>query len=70
MKPGVIQFSIADEGDAPNHNQGNPSPPPGPSVSRVARQLALAHYIDRLVEKGGIKDYAEVARLLGISCGY
>ena len=35
--------------------------------SRAARQLALAHYIERLVEEGTIKGYAEAARVLGVT---
>ena len=64
----MIKFSIADVGiDDPIHEQEKSTPSPSPSVPRIARQLALAHYIDRLVENGGIKDYAEVARRLGIT---
>jgi len=36
-------------------------------VPRVARMLALAHYIDRAVDRGDIRDYAEAARLFGLS---
>ena len=48
-------------------------PPPAcaskrpPPATRLARQLALAHKIERLVEAGTLKDYAEAAALLGIS---
>ena len=38
-----------------------------PGVSRTARQLALAHHVERLIEDGVLKDYAEAARLLGIT---
>ncbi len=31
-------------------------------VSRAARLLALAHYVERLVEEGGVKSYADAAR--------
>ena len=63
-----IKFSIADDGeDGRLHDQGKSDSLPSPPVSRVARMLALAHYIDRLVENGGIKDYAEVARRLEIT---
>jgi hypothetical protein len=45
-----------------------PRAPSGPPpASRLARQLALAYYIERLVEDGTLKDYAEAARLLRIS---
>ena len=39
-----------------------PSPMPG-RVPRVARLLALAHRLERLVRLGVVKDYAEAARL-------
>jgi len=39
--------------------------PPGPS--RAARMLALAHYVERLVEAGELTGYAEAARSLGVT---
>ena len=36
-------------------------------ASRIARQLALAHHIERLVESGELESYAEAARELGIT---
>ncbi len=50
-------------GKAPSIRRG---PPPKPT-SRVARQLALAHHIDRLVESGRLKDYATAAAALGLT---
>ena len=41
--------------------------PPTGRVPRVARLLALAHRIDRLVEDGAIADYAEAAKRLGLT---
>ena len=38
-----------------------------PPVTRLARQLALAHHVERLVESGAIKNHAEAARALGVS---
>ena len=35
--------------------------------SRVARMLALAHHIERLVETGELTGYAEAARVLGLT---
>jgi hypothetical protein len=35
--------------------------------ARVARLLALAHDIERRIQAGGFKDYAEVARLHGLT---
>ena len=43
------------------------TPPKRPPVSRAARQLALAHHIERLVDAGELADYAEAARLLGLT---
>jgi hypothetical protein len=43
--------------------QGETSRP----VSRVARQLALAHAVESLVEGGELKDYAAAARLLRLT---
>ena len=40
-----------------------PSPPVPGRVPRVARLLALAHRLDRLLRAGVVKDYAEAARL-------
>ena len=37
------------------------------TVSRCARMLALAYFIERLVASGDLKDYAEAAMKLGIS---
>ena len=36
-------------------------------VSSAARNLALAHYIDRLIERGVIADYTQAARMLAVS---
>ncbi len=35
-----------------------------PAPSRAARMLALAYLVERLIERGMIKDYAEAARRL------
>jgi hypothetical protein len=43
------------------------NPASEPHVSRSARLLALAHYIDRAVDSGLLKDYAAAARLLGMT---
>ena len=39
--------------------------PPGPS--RAARMLALAHYIEGLIEAGRLSGYAAAARELGLT---
>ena len=38
-----------------------------PAPSRAARMLALAYLVERLIESGTIKDYAEAARRIGVS---
>ena len=35
--------------------------------SRVARMLALAHHVERLIEAGELTGYAEAARVLGLT---
>lgn len=37
------------------------------AIPRVARLLALAHYLDAQVRSGAVKDYAELARILGVT---
>ena len=38
-----------------------------PSVSPAARNLALAHHLDRLIERGLVADFTAAARMLGVS---
>ena len=56
--------------------RAKPGPKPKPSVEeasapkklpRVVRMLALAHHLDNLLQKGIVKDYADIARLAGLS---
>ncbi len=42
-------------------------PKPRPASDRAARQLALAHHVERLIEDGVLRDYADAARVLGVS---
>jgi len=60
MKGPVIKFSVAE--NIPCRRSISAVP-----ASRVARQLALAYYIERAVESGGLKDYAAAARVLGLT---
>ncbi len=41
--------------------------PAPPLPTRIARQLALAYHVERLIESGALKDYADAARRLGIT---
>ncbi len=55
-----------------SRSKGDTSPPvakPADSrrVSRAARMLALAHYVERLVESGELRSYSEAARKLGVT---
>lgn len=47
------------------------APPPKPkadnATSSAARNLALAHHLAQLIDKGLIADYTAAARLLGVS---
>jgi len=47
------------------------TPPPKPvepgRIPRVARLLALAIHFDKLIRKGMVRDYADLARLGGVS---
>ena len=38
-----------------------------PRIPRVARLLALAHHFDELLRADVVHDYAEIARLMGVS---
>jgi hypothetical protein len=44
-----------------------PAQQPDGRAPRVARMLALAHKLEALVRSGAAKDYAELARLGGVS---
>jgi len=37
-----------------------------PTATPIARLLALAHLVERLVEAGDLKDYADAAKRLGM----
>jgi len=39
---------------------------PVPAATPIARLLALAHLVERLVEAGDLKDYADAAKRLGM----
>jgi hypothetical protein len=44
-------------GDAP------PVPPPCARIPRVTRLLALAHKLEKLIQDGVVRDYADLSRL-------
>jgi hypothetical protein len=49
----------------PIHARLAPEPPPAPEKHppRIARLMALAHKVDRLVQSGVVSDYRTLARL-------
>jgi len=49
--------------------QGPPPAPAPDAVPRIARLLALAWKWEGMVRRGEVKDYAEVARLSGLTKG-
>lgn len=70
----TVRFKLRRERESPRRGsapaEGAPCParkaaPPGPC--RAARMLALAHHLERLVEEGKLRDYADAARRLGIT---
>ncbi len=40
---------------------------PTEQVPRIARMLALAHVMQRMIDRGEVKDQAELARMLGFT---
>ena len=40
---------------------------PAPHIPHITKLLARAHYYQKLVDDGTVKDYAEIARLTGTS---
>jgi hypothetical protein len=44
-----------------------PEPAPNANVPRVARLLALAHHYQRLLDEGDVLNYADLARLTGVT---
>lgn len=56
----------AEPDEAPAAPDPGAAPHPQPA-SRAARQLALAHHVERLIEGGVLDDYAHAARVLGVT---
>ncbi len=51
----------------PNGPAATPPMPRPAGTARVARQLALAYHVEALVDSGSVRDYAAVARALGLT---
>ena len=46
--------------------KAHPKPAP-PGIPKLTRLLILGHHFERLVGEGAVRDYAEIARLSGLS---
>ncbi|MHB9023426.1 MAG: hypothetical protein ACYC7E_04545 [Armatimonadota bacterium] len=64
----AVSFSTVQHGRRQIETGERPlRPQPVGRIPRVARMLALAHHLDRLIAQGVVKDYAEIARLTQLS---
>ena len=45
----------------------NHAPRRSPVPTALARRLALAYYIEQLIDEGRLRDYADAARVLGVT---
>ncbi len=66
----TVTYKIKAKKRKPERKPDSPSPVAKPGtrpVSRAARMLALAHYVERLVEDGTVRSYAQAARQLGVT---
>ncbi len=65
----TVTYKIKAKKRKPEKKPDTPPPekPGTRPVSRAARMLALAHYVERLVEEGAVKSYAQAARQLGVT---
>ncbi len=63
------RFRPEDDGKGSNgaDRDGSPTKPGPTNISPAARNLALAHHIERLVDRGLIPDYSAAAYMLGVS---
>lgn len=56
---GCKKLAIAGEPNAPPREPGR--------VPRIARLMALALYLHKLIDNGAVRDYAEISRITGIT---
>jgi hypothetical protein len=63
-----VHFRTGDRGRRRLRDGARPAPPtPVGRVPRISRLLALALRFDRLIRDGMVKDYADIARLGGVT---
>jgi len=70
-KPRARVAPVEDKPTVAAGPQPAPQPTPKPShaadVPKITRLLVLGHYFERLVRDGVVQDYAEIARLTGLT---
>lgn len=68
MSGTVLKYKVSFSNCNGNRHSSNmPTVRDSVITSRTARQLALAHHIQRLVDEGKLHDFAHAAKLLGIT---
>ena len=67
LGPAPIATHVVKFGQSPRRAPRREQPPTIGRVPRVARLLALAHRIDGMIRSGEIRDWAEAARLAGVT---
>jgi hypothetical protein len=75
MRQLTISGSLVDHTRSGRASQGSPDSgfaaavlaPTDRPTPRLARMLALAHFVERLVEQGKLRDLAHAARAIGVS---
>ena len=65
----TIHFKTARAGTKKLRSGPVPAPMPAPPerIPRISRLMALAIHFDGLIRRGSVRDYADVARLGGVS---
>lgn len=67
MTPAPTATCVVKFEQRPRRARRREQPVPVDRVPRVTRLLALAHRIDGMIRSGELRDWAEAARLLGVS---
>lgn len=64
---GSLKAAASESAPKPVEQKARSAAPRHGTALRAARQLALAHEIERLIDAGELADYADLARRLGLS---
>jgi len=62
-----VQFHVGRGAKSEKQVRKGAAKPVRDKVPRIARLMALAIHFDRLIREGKVKDYAEIARLGGVT---